>query len=185
MKSDVKIGIALGIIVAVGLMIWFTTRGEKTETPSPIIVVPEKPEAKPAPAPAPRPAPVIPPVTPETEPAPAAPSPAPVIPEVSAPVPAPTAAPEPAPIAVPAPVVTPPAAEKPAPQDKDRPKERFHTVAPGETLSQISEMYYGQSKHWNVIYEANRNVIKDKDILIPGKKLRIPYPEEITAAKRP
>jgi len=46
-------------------------------------------------------------------------------------------------------------------------------------------MYYGQGKHWKVIYEANRSVIKDPDILVAGKKLRIPYPEEIAAAKKP
>jgi nucleoid-associated protein YgaU len=65
--------------------------------------------------------------------------------------------------------ITPPAAVK---HKTDSP--RFHTVSKGETLSGISQKYYGTSSKWQKILEANRNVIKNPANLIPGTKLIIP-----------
>jgi len=49
-----------------------------------------------------------------------------------------------------------------------------HLVTKGETLSGISSRYYGTSKRWASIYEANKALITDANDLKPGTKLVIP-----------
>lgn len=50
-----------------------------------------------------------------------------------------------------------------------------YEVVSGDTLSQISNKVYGDSKHWNLIYEANKKVIgADPAELVVGTKLTIP-----------
>ena len=50
-----------------------------------------------------------------------------------------------------------------------------YEVVSGDTLSQISNKVYGDSKHWNLIYEANKKVIgEDPAELVVGTKLIIP-----------
>ncbi|MFM7132949.1 MAG: LysM peptidoglycan-binding domain-containing protein, partial [Planctomycetota bacterium] len=50
-----------------------------------------------------------------------------------------------------------------------------HTVASGDTLSSISQKYYGSGKHWNKIYASNKSVIgTDPGNLKVGQKLAIP-----------
>jgi len=70
------------------------------------------------------------------------------------------------------------AAEKPAPKEKYAPKEtkqsRTYVVKKGDTLQKISEKYYGTTKRWNKIYQANKKTIKDFDKLTEGTKLVIP-----------
>ena len=51
--------------------------------------------------------------------------------------------------------------------------EKFHIVLKGQTLSSISQKYYGTAGKWKKIYDYNRNVIKDPNKLIPGTKLII------------
>ena len=46
-----------------------------------------------------------------------------------------------------------------------------YTVVAGDNLSKIGEKY-GVS--WNAIYEANRDIIKDPDMIHPGQELKIP-----------
>ena len=50
----------------------------------------------------------------------------------------------------------------------------FYTVVSGDSLSKIAKKYYGDAKKYPVIFEANREVIKDPDLIYPGQKLRIP-----------
>jgi nucleoid-associated protein YgaU len=52
--------------------------------------------------------------------------------------------------------------------------QRFYIVAKGDMLSTISQKMYGTTKKVDKIYEANRDVIKDKNRLKPGMKLVIP-----------
>jgi nucleoid-associated protein YgaU len=52
--------------------------------------------------------------------------------------------------------------------------QRFYIVHKGDMLSTISQKYYGTVKKVDKIYEANRDVIKDKNRLKPGMKLVIP-----------
>jgi nucleoid-associated protein YgaU len=51
-----------------------------------------------------------------------------------------------------------------------------HTVAEGETLRRIAGYWeiYGDRSQWTRIYEANRGVISDPDIIEPGMVLTIP-----------
>jgi nucleoid-associated protein YgaU len=51
---------------------------------------------------------------------------------------------------------------------------RFHIVRKDETLSAISQQYYGTSTKWRRILEANKDTIKDANKISPGAKLIIP-----------
>lgn len=50
----------------------------------------------------------------------------------------------------------------------------FYTVERGDSLSKIAKRYYGNAMKYPVIFEANREVIKDPDLIYPGQVLRIP-----------
>jgi nucleoid-associated protein YgaU len=47
-------------------------------------------------------------------------------------------------------------------------------VQPGDTLSKISQQYYGNRTRWRDIYGANRGVMKNETDLKVGMQLRIP-----------
>jgi len=51
---------------------------------------------------------------------------------------------------------------------------RFHIVRQGENLSVISKQYYGSAGKWPKIVDANRSVVKDANKITPGTKLIIP-----------
>jgi nucleoid-associated protein YgaU len=51
---------------------------------------------------------------------------------------------------------------------------RFHTVAGGDTLSKISNLYYGTTARWAEILVANRDVLGEDNNLVVGRTLRIP-----------
>ena len=50
--------------------------------------------------------------------------------------------------------------------------ETFYTVVSGDSLSKIATKYPGLT--WQKIFEANRDQIKNPDLIHPGQKLRIP-----------
>jgi len=50
----------------------------------------------------------------------------------------------------------------------------FYTVKSGDSLSKIAKKYYGNAMKYPTIFEANREVIKDPDLIYPGQVLRIP-----------
>jgi hypothetical protein len=50
----------------------------------------------------------------------------------------------------------------------------FYVIQKGDTLSKIAEQYYGDPKKYSMIFEANREVIKDADLIYPGQTVRIP-----------
>jgi nucleoid-associated protein YgaU len=52
--------------------------------------------------------------------------------------------------------------------------QKFHIVLKKQTLSAISQKYYGSAGKWQKILDANKRTIKDPNILIPGTKLIIP-----------
>jgi nucleoid-associated protein YgaU len=54
--------------------------------------------------------------------------------------------------------------------------QKFYVVRKGDTLSSISQKYYGNTKKSSIdkIFEANRSVLKSKNSLKPGMKLTIP-----------
>lgn len=51
---------------------------------------------------------------------------------------------------------------------------RFHIVQKDETLSSISQQYYGTASRWQKILAANEQTIKDANKIRPGTKLIIP-----------
>jgi nucleoid-associated protein YgaU len=51
---------------------------------------------------------------------------------------------------------------------------RYHTVVEGDTLSKIAREYYGDSKRWPEILEANRTLLQSDRSLRFGVKLLIP-----------
>jgi nucleoid-associated protein YgaU len=51
---------------------------------------------------------------------------------------------------------------------------RTYTVRKGDSLSKIAKREYGDAQLWRRIYEANRDSIKDPDLIYPGQVFRIP-----------
>jgi len=49
-----------------------------------------------------------------------------------------------------------------------------YVVVKGDSLSRIASRQYGDAQKWRWIYEANRDLIKDPDLIYPGQQLRIP-----------
>ena len=52
----------------------------------------------------------------------------------------------------------------------------FYVIQKGDTLSAIAKHFYGDANAYPRIFEANREVIKDADLIFPGQKIRIPLP---------
>jgi nucleoid-associated protein YgaU len=50
----------------------------------------------------------------------------------------------------------------------------YYVIEKGDTLSAIAKRYYGDANAYPRIFEANREVIKDADLIYPGQKIRIP-----------
>jgi nucleoid-associated protein YgaU len=57
-----------------------------------------------------------------------------------------------------------------------KPSENTHTVVEGECLWMIAGMEYGHPYYykWPLIYNANRDKIKDPDLIYPGQVFDIP-----------
>ena len=49
-----------------------------------------------------------------------------------------------------------------------------YTVKSGDSLSKIAKHYYGDASKWHRIYEANKDKIKDPDLIHPGQEFTIP-----------
>ncbi len=50
----------------------------------------------------------------------------------------------------------------------------YYTVVKGDSLSKIAKKYYANANKWPTLFEANKEVIKNPDLIYPGQKLRIP-----------
>ena len=57
-----------------------------------------------------------------------------------------------------------------------------YTVQKGDTLSNIARKFYGDSLKWKIIYNANKNIIKDPNLIITGWVLTIPDPAASTVS---
>jgi len=53
-------------------------------------------------------------------------------------------------------------------------KVEYYEIVSGDTLSAIAKKYYGKASEYPRIFEANREVIKDPDLIFVGQKIRIP-----------
>jgi len=54
------------------------------------------------------------------------------------------------------------------------PEKQFYTVKKGDYLSKISKQVYGDANKYNIIFEANRPMLKDPNLIYPGQVLVIP-----------
>jgi nucleoid-associated protein YgaU len=51
---------------------------------------------------------------------------------------------------------------------------QYYVIKSGDTLSAIAKQFYGDGNKHPKIFEANREVIKDANLIFPGQKIRIP-----------
>lgn len=171
MQKDLKIGLAVGLGLVAGAVIWVSTRPSM----SPEARMPQRDETRSEGAP------------PSDGAQDARDTPEPAVsvlarsPEPNLPPPEP-ALPETVPVETPAQEAV-AAVEEPAEsvfdstiheQAEKIETQRFHIVRRGDTLSEISVTYYGSAGQWHKIFEANRQTIADPDKLTPGQKLIIP-----------
>ena len=63
------------------------------------------------------------------------------------------------------------------PRTPEQEETRFYRVQSGDTLSKISQQFYGEAGKYMQIFEANQPLIKDPDDIYPGQMLRVP-PEQ-------
>ena len=49
-----------------------------------------------------------------------------------------------------------------------------YTVQAGDSLSEIAKIYLGDENKWQEIYDLNKDIITDPDIIEPGMSLRLP-----------
>ena len=54
------------------------------------------------------------------------------------------------------------------------PEVEYYTIVSGDSLSKIAKAHYGNAMDYPKIFEANKEVIKDPDLIYPGQKIRIP-----------
>ncbi len=70
-------------------------------------------------------------------------------------------------------IVAQPAPVAPPPSEK-----QFYTVKKGDYLSKIAKEVYGNANKYNIIFEANKPMLKDPNLIYPGQVLVIPPLEE-------
>ena len=61
-----------------------------------------------------------------------------------------------------------------APSGQPIERERTITVQAGDSLSKIAKREYGDANKWHAIFEANRDKIKNPDLIQPGQVLTRP-----------
>ena len=49
-----------------------------------------------------------------------------------------------------------------------------YTVKSGDSLSKIAQQLYGDGRKWRAIFESNRDLISNPDLIHPGQVLKIP-----------
>ncbi|MGH1484884.1 MAG: peptidoglycan-binding protein LysM [Cellvibrionaceae bacterium] len=58
---------------------------------------------------------------------------------------------------------------------------QYYTIVSGDTLSKIAKEFLGNAMDYPKIFEANKEVIKDPNLIYPGQKIRIPMNETSVA----
>jgi nucleoid-associated protein YgaU len=61
-----------------------------------------------------------------------------------------------------------------APADTTKGTGKTYIVKSGDSLSKIAKHSYGDANKWHRIYEANRDKIKNPDLIYPGQEFTIP-----------
>jgi nucleoid-associated protein YgaU len=54
------------------------------------------------------------------------------------------------------------------------PEVEYYTIVSGDSLSKIAKQFYGNAMDYPKLFEANKEVIKDPDLIYPGQKIRVP-----------
>jgi len=62
----------------------------------------------------------------------------------------------------------------PPPAPAAAPATKTYVVQKGDSLSKIAKHEYGNANDWRKIFEANRDIIKNPDLIHPGQVLKIP-----------
>ncbi len=52
--------------------------------------------------------------------------------------------------------------------------EQLYTIVKGDTLSLLAQRYYGDAMQWPKIFDANREVIRNENLIEPGWTIKIP-----------
>jgi nucleoid-associated protein YgaU len=65
-------------------------------------------------------------------------------------------------------------ATKPAAKAEAPDFTQTHTVVSGDTLGKISKKYYGDASLYMTIFDANKDQLKDPNMIRVGQKLKIP-----------
>jgi nucleoid-associated protein YgaU len=63
---------------------------------------------------------------------------------------------------------------EPEPVEQSAPEERIYEVVAGDTLGAIAQKYYGKASEYMKIFEANRDILDNPDLIKVGQKLKIP-----------
>lgn len=50
----------------------------------------------------------------------------------------------------------------------------YYIIESGDSLSKIAKQFYGNAMDYPKLVDANKEVIKDADLIYPGQKIRIP-----------
>jgi nucleoid-associated protein YgaU len=50
----------------------------------------------------------------------------------------------------------------------------YYVIESGDTLSKLAQKFYGDAMAYKRIFEANKEVIKDPNLIFVGQKIRIP-----------
>ena len=67
------------------------------------------------------------------------------------------------------------------PQAQDDLSFEKYTVVKNDTLQKISKKFYGTTKRWMKLYEANKDVLRGPDKLYAGQVLNIPAGPKVSA----
>ena len=67
-------------------------------------------------------------------------------------------------------------APEPEPEPVKEPvsEQRIYEVVAGDTLGAIAQKYYGKASEYMKIFEANRDILDNPDLIKVGQKLKIP-----------
>lgn len=72
--------------------------------------------------------------------------------------------------------------ESAAPAEAPAVSMQQYTVGKTDTLQKISKKFYGTTKKWHKIYQANKDVLKGPDKLYPGQVINVPVESSAPAA---
>lgn len=82
-------------------------------------------------------------------------------------------------------VLTGESTEEATPGDGEGMGAESYTVVPGDSLSAIAARFCGDASAWPAIFEANRDQIRDPNLIYPGQTFRVPCGDVGAAASTP